>query len=567
MQYKELVEVYERLASTTKRLEKRDILAGFLPKLLKEDVRFVYLLHGKVTADYDSREFGISHQLVIKALAQSFGKTLAQVEKLFASQGDLGEITEELARKRTQQGLVKKSLSITNVFSALEKLLTVSGKGSVDTKLGIIEGLFSQATSIETKYITRALLGDLRIGVQGAVLVEAIAQAWYPEEPDALLLVQEAYDLTSDFALVMNATARGKHFLKKLELHPDRPLQVMLPIKVTSVEEAFEICGKPAALEHKYDGFRMLIMRDEKGIIRLFTRKLESVTLQFPDVVKVIGETLGKTTFILDAEVVGHDPHTGKTLPFEAISQRIRRKHDIAELVRKLPVVINVFDVLYYKGEGKTELPFTERRALLEKIIPVHRAIHPSEQLVTDNLEVAEKFYKQALASGEEGIMIKKMSAEYRPGRRVGYMVKLKPVVADLDVVIVGAETGTGKRAGWLTSYVVACKDSDGYKELGMVSSGLKEKESEGMTYDAMTKLLKPLITSTSGNTVKVKPNIVVSITYQNIQPSPSYSSGFGLRFPRILHYRPDRKPHDIATLQDVQTLAKKQHIVGRGIR
>jgi len=563
MQYKELVEVYEKLGGTTKRLEKRDILAKFLPLLLKEDARFVYLLHGKVTADYDNREFGISKQLVMKGLAQTFGKTFEKIEALFATQGDLGEITEKLVEKRTQKGLFSKSLTTAYLFTQLESILGLSGKGSVERKLGVVEGLLGQASALEAKYIVRTLLGDLRIGVQGAVLVDAIAQAWYPDESEVIALVQESYDLTTDFAGVLHAAARGKAALRKMVLHPNKPLQVMLPVKVTDLAEAFEICGKPAALEHKYDGFRMVLMRDEKGEIRLFTRKLESVTHQFPDVVQVMQKTLGNTTYILDAEVVGHDPKTGKTKPFEAISQRIRRKHHIEELVKQLPVVVNVFDVLYYKGEGVTELPFVERRKLLEKIIPVHKEIHPSEQIVTDDLAVAERFYKKALALGEEGIMIKKLDAPYRPGRRVGYMVKLKPLVADLDVVIVGAETGTGKRGGWLTSYVVACKEGAHYKELGMVSSGLKEKEEEGMTYEAMTKLLKPLITHTEGNMVRVKPQLVVSITYQNIQPSPRYTSGFGLRFPRILHYRPDRKPHDIATLDEIKALVKKQHASG----
>lgn len=563
MQYSELVALYEELSGTTKRLEKRDIIAQFLPKLLKEEARYVYLMHGKVTADYDSREFGISRQLVMKGLGQTFGKTSEKIEALFATQGDLGEITETLAEKRTQKGLFAQPLTVAHVFEQLESILGLSGKGSVERKLGVVEGLLGHASATEAKYIVRTLLGDLRIGVQGAVLVDAIAQAWYPDEAEVIPLVQEGYDLTTDFAGVLHAAARGKAALRKMILHPDRPLQVMLPVKVTELEEAFEICGKPAALEHKYDGFRMVLMRDEKGVIRLFTRKFESVTAQFPDVVKVMERTLGNRTYIFDAEVVGHDPQTGKTLPFEAISQRIRRKHHIEELVKQLPVVINVFDVLYYQGEGTTALPFMERRALLETIIPVHTGIHPSEQLVTSDLEVAKRFYKSALALGEEGIMIKTLDAVYRPGRRVGYIVKMKPLAADLDVVIVGAETGTGKRAGWLTSYVVACKDGNSYKELGMVSSGLKEKEEEGMTYAALTKLLKPLITHTEGNTVKVKPQLVVSITYQNIQPSPRYASGFGLRFPRIMHYRPDRKPHDIATLDDITKLVKKQHTAG----
>ena len=173
--------------------------------------------------------------------------------------------------------------------------------------------------------------------------------------------------------------------------------------------------------------------------------------------------------------------------------------------------------------------------------------------MITDSVSEAEKFYKDALKIGEEGIMVKNLKMPYRPGRYVGYMAKLKPDVADLDLVIVGGEYGTGKRAGGITSFIVAVRDGDKFLEVGRVSSGLKEKSSEGVSYGEIDKLLQPLIISEEGNGVRVKPKIIVSVTYQNLQASPTYSSGFALRFPRITHYRPERGLHDIASLDDVK--------------
>jgi DNA ligase-1 len=180
--------------------------------------------------------------------------------------------------------------------------------------------------------------------------------------------------------------------------------------------------------------------------------------------------------------------------------------------------------------------------------------------LVTDSEEKAMKFYEDALRVGEEGIMIKRIDAPYRQGRKVGYMAKMKPLQNDLDLVIVGAEYGTGKRGGWLTSYIVACRDekTGNLVEVGKVSSGLKEKEEEGTTYDEMTKLLKPLVEEDRGDSVKIKPKVVVSVNYQNVQESPSYSSGFALRFPRITAYRPDRRIDDVNTLADIKESARK---------
>ena len=333
----------------------------------------------------------------------------------------------------------------------------------------------------------------------------------------------------------------------------------MLPVKVTEIEEAFRICGKPAAIEHKYDGFRVLINKIGDDV-KLFTRRLEDVTKQFPDVVQTIKKYIKTKKAILDSEVVGYDPKTKRQRPFEAISQRIKRKYDIEKLEKELPVEVNVFDVIYYDGESLMQKPFIERRKILEKIVPHEKfRIRPSMQIITSDEKVAMKFYQEALKLGEEGIMIKNLNAPYQQGRRVGYIVKMKPAANDLDLVITGAEYGSGKRGGLLTSYIVACRNGNEYLDVGKVSSGLKELEQEdGTTYEEMTKLLKPLIISEKGKEVRVHPKVIVSVTYQNIQGSPSYNSGFAMRFPRITAYRPDYHLKDIATLDDIKEEVKR---------
>ena len=566
MLYSEFVEVYEALRKTSKRLEKETILAGFLKKLAeKGKSEWVYLLRGRVVPDYDSKEFGISGQLTIKAIAKSLGVKSEKVVERFRKIGDLGEIAEEFVLKKGQGTLFFEKLSVEKVFSNLRKVMDIEGKGTVDRKMILLSELLGQATGKEAKYIVRTLLNDLRVGVADGILRDAIALAFFEDEKKEMSKkIEEAFDMANDFALVFDSARKGKSVLSKIGIIPGRPMNVMLPVKVTDISEAFRIVGKPAAIENKYDGFRMVISKDEEGKIKLFTRKLEDVTNQFPDVVAVVRENVKAKSFIVDSEVVGFDFKTKKYMPFEAISQRIKRKYDIDKLITKLPVEINVFDIVYFDGEEVMNKNFKERRKIIEKIVKIKdKKIRVAEQIVTDSEKEAEKFYKNALKIGEEGVMFKDLNRPYRQGRRVGYIVKMKPEAKDLDLVIVGAEYGSGKRGGLLTSYIVAVRDGENGKEefleIGKVSSGLKELENEegNVTYKEMNSLLRPLIIEEKGRVVKVKPKIVVSVIYQNIQKSPSYSSGYAMRFPRIIRYRPDRGIKDIASLKDVKKEGK----------
>lgn len=556
--YSDLVSLYESIAATPKRLEKETLVADFLRRLHSGGKsEWIYLLKGKVFPDYDSREFGISTQLTTKALCSAYGVSEETILQQYTKIGDLGEIAEELSSGKKQRALFSSRLTLEKVFTHLRKLVTFTGKGTVDKKVQLIVQLLGNAIGVEAKYLVRTLLGELRVGIADGIIRDAIAQAFFAEDiqKEITLNVGAAYDLLNDFAVVFEASAKGKAALAKISLSPGRPLNVMLAVKVSDLEEAFSVCGKPAALEYKYDGFRVVVHKTGKEIT-LFTRRLENVTTQFPDVVRAVREHVKGDTFILDAEVVGYDPVSRKYKPFEAISQRIKRKYDIATLETKLPVEVNIFDVLFYNGVNCMPQPYVQRRALVEKIIsPQKYTLVPAMQIVTDDLTEAQKFYEKAVEVGEEGVMVKRLDAPYQAGRKVGYMVKLKPILQDLDLVIIGAEYGSGKRGGWLTSYILGCARDGTYLEVGRVSSGLKEKsESEdSTTFEEMSALLKPLITSEDGSFVHVKPQLVVSVTYQNIQKSPSYSSGYALRFPRIARYRPDKGVQDIASLKDIE--------------
>lgn len=565
MFYSKIASVYSRLEATTKKLEKVDIIAEFLREIKGERSRrdIVYLLQGSVFPESDSIVIGISEQTIIKAIAIASELSNEEVVEEWKRIGDLGEVAEkEIEKSRNKQS--KKDLDIEKVISSIRKIPDFEGKGTVEKKLLLIEELLLDAKPLEAKYLVRTLIGDLRVGVKEGVLRDAIIKACFgnkdekDESDEIKALVQKAYDLTSDFGLVYEYSCDGVSRLREVSLMPGKPIKVMLFPKAENIEDAFRIVGSPAAFEYKYDGFRVIISKSKKNEeIKIYTRRLEEVSKQFPDIVKYVKEYVSAETFIIDGEAVGYDPDTKEYRPFQEISQRIKRIYDIEKVEKELPVELVAFDLIYINGESLLEKPFLERRKALEKIIikkPFKVSL--SKQIITDDEKVVEKFYEEALEAGEEGIMGKNLSSPYKPGARIGYAVKLKPDAQEMDLVITKAEWGTGKRSGWLTSYTVSClsgKNGD-LLEVGKVSTGLKEKDELGLSFSDLTKLLKPLIISENGKEVIVKPEIIGMIQYQNIQKSPTYNSGYALRFPRIKRLVESvKKIDDIATIKEIE--------------
>lgn len=575
MLYSELAEIYEQLESTSKRLGKTAILAQLFRKAKPDEMQEIaYLAQGTVFPSYDEREMGISSQLTIKAISVATGIASAEIEKKWKSVGDLGKVAEQFVAKKKQSTLFANKLTTRKVFENLRKVAEITGQGTVDKKIALVAELLTAASPLEARYIMRTVLEELRIGVGEGAVRDAIVWAFFSDKIDLQYnkketsieiknreeyekyanAVQEAYDLANDFGAVLIAARKGLQELGEVKLQPGRPIKVMLALKVKTIQEAFETVGKPAAFEYKYDGFRLMITKDEKGSIKLFTRRLDDVTKQFPEVVEYVRKYVKGSSFILDSEGVGFDPKKLRYRPFQEISQRIKRKYEISRMQHELPVEVNIFDILYYEGKNLIKKPFVERRKLLERIIKNEKwKLKVAKQIITDSEQEAEEFYHEAVKEGEEGVMIKNLFAPYKPGARVGHMLKLKPELNTFDLVIVGAEYGTGKRGGWLSSFILACQHEGKLLEIGKVGTGIKEKEEQGLSFIELTKMLKPLIIGEHARGVKVKPEVVVEVTYQEIQKSPTYSSGFALRFPRVTRLRPDRSVRDIAFLYEVK--------------
>lgn len=554
MLYSELASVYEKLEATAKRLEKKEIIADFLKKASESDLEnIMYLLQGKVFPVTDERKIGMSSQTIIKSIALATGNNAEKVTKLWKKIGDLGLVAEQMISAKKQRTLYSKKLDVKKVFDNIKQMPELIGKGTVSKKINLASELLTSASPLEARYIVRTILEAMRIGVAEGTLREAIATAYGADVKE----VEHAYSMLVDYVEV--AKLAKKHNLKKAELVPGRAFEPMLAIKAETFEEAFEALGKPAQFEYKIDGFRLEIHKTN-GKISLFTRRMENVTKQFPEIIQVIEKHVHASSFIIDSELVGYDSKSKKYLPFQSISQRIKRKYDIVKISKDFPVEIDSFDILYLNGKNLMHKPFSERRKILEKVVKQERTkIIVIPKLVTDNVKEAEKFYKESLKAGNEGVMIKKLDNIYVPGRHVGGWLKFKPVMETLDLVIVGAEWGEGKRATWLSSFDLACRHENKFLLIGKVGTGIKEKEKEGVTFDQLTKELKPYIEKEDKKHVTIKPKLVVEVAYEEIQKSPTYNSGWALRFPRILRIRYDRSPANAETLERIKGLAEKQ--------
>ncbi|MBD3312515.1 ATP-dependent DNA ligase [archaeon] len=549
MKYKPIAEVLSKLESTTKRLEMTKILTDFLKNVDKEDLeKVILLLMGTIFPEHSEETIGVADKLMIKVINKASGSDEKEITKMWKDTGDLGEVAEELMKERKQSTLSKDELTVKKVFNNLEKVSRAEGKGSVSDKVSLISELLTNAEPLEAKYLTRTVLGTLRVGVGRGTIRNAISETFNCDKK----LVEKAYNLTADYSKVVSiAAGKGDKGLKKVGLDIGRPAKSMLYQKEESIKDGFERVGRPAAIQYKYDGLRMQVHK-KNDEVKLYTRRLDEVTKMFPEVVKAVKQNV-KQDCVLDAEGVGYHPKKKSYKPFQEISKRIKRKYDIEKLAEETPVVLYIFDILNYNGESCLGKPYKERLKILKKSVNEKKwSIELANQLITNEEGEAQEFYDEALKKDQEGVIMKNLEAPYKPGSRVGYGVKIKPIMEPLDLTITGATWGKGRRSNWLSSFVLSCKKEEGYLEIGKLGTGLSDEQ-----FKEVTKKLKPLITKEEGKEVSVKPEIIIEVAYEEIQKSPTYSSGYALRFPRLIRFRPDKEEPD--SLERVKKIYKEQ--------
>ncbi len=559
MHYSKLVSVYELLEKTPARLTKIDQIAELLKEAETEILPKVSLLiQGRVFPSWDERVIGVAKKLVVKIIAQTTGFSEQEIVTKYNKIGDLGLVVEELVSKKRQKTFLQKQLTVDHVFDNLQKVAGIEGEGSVERKVSLISELLTNAKPNEAKYIVRTVLEELRVGVAEGVLRDSIGKAFEVNPTD----VENAWFILPDYGEIAKiAKAKREKGLKNVEIELGTPINVLLAEKSPSLEEALQTFEN-VALEFKFDGARCLIHK-KGNKIWLFTRRLEDVTHAFPDIVELVKKNVKADNCILDSEAVGLDPKTGKPVPFQSLSTRIKRKYDIQKSVDEIPVKVNLFDIVYLDGKSLFDLTLRERYEILKKSVKIAENFGLADHIETKDLKEAEKFYKKSLNEGNEGLIVKNMDAKYQPGRRVGFWLKVKPTMENLDLVIVGGVHGTGKRTGWIGSLILGCRDekTGEFLECGMLGTGIKEKKEQesDLTLDELTKMLKSLIISEKGSEIKVKPKIVIEVAYEEIQKSPTYSSGYALRFPRFIRLREDKGPSQADNTKRLEALFNQQ--------
>jgi len=538
--------------------------------------RFV---QGRVFPAHAETKLDVGPRLCYEALARAAGPNVDadDVEDRLADAGDIGAVAAGLdlggqaglsafggsgGSGGGGSGTAGDGLAVGEVADELADLAAAAGDGSQDEKVTLLFGLFNRCSSEEARYLSRLVLGEMRIGVGEGTVRDAIVEAFdVPAES-----VERALQVSNDYGLVAE-TARdeGAEALDAMGLEVGRPVQAMLA-QAGTVTDALADWGE-AAVETKFDGARVQVHYeddddggdsddDDDSAVSLYSRNMEDVTDALPELVEFV-EASVEPPVILDGEAVAVD-EDGDPLPFQEILKRFRRKHDVASMREEVAVELHAFDCLHAAGEDLLDAPFAERHRRLRSVVGDESAV--SELLVTGDADEIADFEAAALEDGHEGIMLKNPAAAYTPGDRGRDWLKRKPDVETLDLAVTGAEWGEGRRASFLGTFLLSARrdssgdDSGAFETIGKVATGLTDEELADLT-----DRLEPHVRSEDGQTVDIEPAVVLEVGYEEIQASPTYSSGYALRFPRFVSVREDKTPEAADTIERVERLADRQ--------
>ena len=554
MEFAAFAERAAEIEEETADLEIVDLLTSLLAEADDDLAVVARFVQGRVFPGWSSETLDVGPSLCHAAIARAAGQnvTADDVEERLAERGDVGEVAASYDL-RGQKGLAafgsigggsggggRDGLVVAEVDRQLRALAAAEGPGSQDRKLEVLFGLFSRCSPLEARYLARLVLSEMRIGVGGGSVRDAIAGAFdVPVEG-----VERAIQLANDYGLVAE-TAREEGVAGLEDIHREigRPVQSMLA-QAGTVTDALD-AWETVAVEWKLDGARVQVHFDGESV-RAFSRNLEDVTDPLPEVVEFVDSHF-EAPAIVDGEVVAVDDD-GEPLPFQEVLRRFRRKYDVEDAREEVGLEVHFFDCLHADGDDLIDRPYTERREALRSVL----SGGVSEATITADPAEIEDVERAALAAGHEGIMLKNPESAYTPGRRGKNWLKRKPDVETLDLVVTGAEWGEGRRASYLGTYQLSVVADGTYRTIGNVATGITDAELE-----ELSALVEPHVRGQSGKEVDVEPAIVFEVGYEEIQRSPTYESGYALRFPRFVAVRDDKGPDDADTLERIERLAE----------
>ena len=578
MPFSMLSEAFQKMEVTSSRIALTEILIELFkrtPPQLMDDV--VYLIQGKLYPDFVGLELGVGEKLLLKAISLATGVSPGEVEKLYKRLGDVGKAAEDCEKRRRQATLFREPLTVSRVYSTLERVAKAFGEGSQDMKIRLLASLFNDAEPLEARYLARIVLGKLRLGVADYTVLDALAVA-FGGTKESREFVERAYNLSSDLGLVARTMAeRQIEGVKGIGITVGRPVRPMLAERLKTPQEVLEKIGGRVAAEYKFDGERMQVHK--KGDrVQVFSRRLENITNHYPDVIRIAGEGIKAEEAIVEGEGVAFNPDTGEFLPFQELMHR-RRKYGIEKAMEEYPVSLYFFDLLYLNGMDYTQKPYLERRGKLAEIVEEGERIHLAPMISTESPDELERFMMEAIERGCEGLVIKDPGSNYRAGAREWAWIKLKreyrtEMTDTVDLVIVGGFHGRGKRVGVYGAYLVAAydKEADMFRTVCKVGTGFTDEDLKGF-YEMMNRYeidhKHPRVDSKMEADAWFVPQVVIEVLAAEITLSPIHTAawssirpgaGLALRFPRYTgRLRLDKNPEDATTVQELIEMYRRQ--------
>jgi len=578
MNFSALAETFESLEKTTKRLEMTDILVNLFRQTPKEEVGTVaYLCLGEVYPPFVGMELGLADKLVMKTLAEVSGTNSEIVQNDYRRTGDLGKTAEGLLMKKAQTTLGRKRLTVRKAYETFEKICHSTGAGSQEAKIGLLSSLLVEATPKEASYLVKIALGKLRLGVADMTLLDALSMA-YGGGKGAREDVERAYNLSSDIGHVAKSLAEGGiGAIKDFRVTIGKPIRSQLPERMASLDEILSKLGGRAAAEYKLDGIRIQA-HVSKGNVQLFSRREENVTGQYPDVIRGIRQSTTARGAIIDGECVPLDPNTGDLLPFQVVSQRRGRKHEIESMAKEVPVAYFLFDLLYLNGSDYTLLSYPKRREGLEQIIKETDRVKLTPRVVSSDAKEIERFFERSIQEGTEGLVLKSLGPEsiYEAGHRGFQWIKWKRSYRSemrdtVDLVVVGGFSGRGKRAGSYGALLMAAYDpkEEEFETVCKLGSGFTDEDLAKLT-EAFERIdhPHPRVRSILKADYWFVPTKVAEVLGDELSLSPVHTAAYGalkegaglaIRFPRLIKWREDRAAEGATTVDEIVEMYRSQ--------
>jgi len=574
MKYQLLADAYAKIEATTSRLTITRLLADLFRQTPKPIIaRLTYLTQGKLYPDFEGIEIGVAEKMAVRAVAQATGESQEVVARQLTHAGDLGSVVQALLGK----GKTRRSvLTVDEVYDGLDRTARASGEGAQTSRIAAIAGLLGRATPAEAKYIVRMATGKLRLGVGDMTILDALAEV-FAGGKQARKELERAYNLTSDLGYVAAVvTEGGLEKIRKIHVVVGKPIRPMLAERLGDPGEILAKLGGRCIAEYKYDGERLQIHKKGKEV-EIFSRRLEKITDQYPDVADLARRYLKATDAIVEGEVVAVDSETGELRPFQDLMPR-RRKYGIEEAVEQIPTTLFIFDTTYVDGKDLTEEPYQKRREVLSRVVQSNARFRMATFAEVASVDELERVFEQAVQEGCEGLVCKAMGGVYQAGARGWQWIKFKreyrsEMTDAVDLVVVGAFHGRGRRGGGYGALLMAAYDDkdDNFKSVCKLGTGFSDE----FLGDLPQKLRRdersdrPLRVDTRiVPDVWLEPAMVFEVIGAEITLSPVHTagwdvvrkgSGLAIRFPRFTRVREDKSPTDATTVKELVEMYRRR--------